>query len=106
VKNRTTGRLAWSLAGLSMGFVAASVVFMFVNHGQSTFDFNGPFFAAAIVAFAVLGSLLASRRPSNPMGWIFLAAGALFALNILADQYAHYGLVQNPGSAPGAGIGA
>ena len=103
---RTAGRLAWALAALAVGLVAAAVGFMLVDRGQTTLDFNGPYFAAAILAFAVLGALLASRRANNPMGWIFLAAAALFAINIFADRYAHYGLVKNPGSVPGADIGS
>jgi MFS family permease len=104
LSERSAGRLAWSLAGLTVGLDAAAVVLMVAANEQVTFEFNGPIFAAAIVAFAILGALLASRRPHNAMGWIFLAAAVLFAVNILADHYAHYGLVTNPGSLAGAGI--
>src|SRR5204862_4318975 len=90
VTNRTAARLGWSLAGLSTTFVAAAMVLAALSGGQTNLDFNGPFFAAAIVTFSVLGALLASRRPGNPFGWIFLAASTAFALSLLADWSAHY----------------
>ena len=49
-----------------------------------------------------------SRRasPSNPIGWLLLAAGAGTAIQELAQQYAIYGLLDSPGSVPGADIAA
>jgi signal transduction histidine kinase len=77
---------------------------MYLDREQTTLSFSGPFFAGAALAFAILGGLLASRRPSNAMGWIFLSAAAAFSINLLADRYSQYGLVKHPGSVPGAGI--
>ena len=34
--------------------------------------------------FAVIGALVASRRPRNPIGWIFVTVGLLYALIALA----------------------
>jgi len=51
--------------------------------------------------FPVVGALIASKRPSNPIGWICLAVGLLWMLNLLAGSYAAYGLrVAAPGSVP------
>jgi signal transduction histidine kinase len=36
------------------------------------------------IAFAALGGLVASRRPRNPIGWIFLAVAVFYALSALA----------------------
>src|ERR687898_472263 len=44
---------------------------------------------------AVVGGLVASRRPGNPVGWFFLGSGGCFAITIVAAEYATYGL---PGS--------
>jgi signal transduction histidine kinase len=57
-------------------------------------------------AFAVAGILIASRVPSNPIGWILLAAGIGTALQELATQYAQVGLYADPGSLPGADVAA
>jgi signal transduction histidine kinase len=60
----------------------------------------------AVSAFALLGALLASRRPDNAIGWIFAATAVVFGIAGLAAQVATYGLVTNPGSTPGAAVGA
>jgi hypothetical protein len=45
--------------------------------------------------------LVASRRPRNPIGWLFLAFAVVAAFVASADQYAVYALVEHPGSLPG-----
>jgi hypothetical protein len=46
----------------------------------------------------VLGGLIASRRPENPMGWMWLGVGLGFALSSFGGSYATYAL--GPGSLP------
>ena len=52
-----------------------------------------------ILAFPLVGALIASRRPGNPIGWILLADGLLWVLLGLLDYYSVYGVAQ-PGSVP------
>ena len=47
-----------------------------------------------------IGILLASRRPENPIGWLFLAAGFIVGLSAFAASYAVHALVADPGSLP------
>jgi len=47
---------------------------------------------APFVAFTIVGALIASRRPENPIGWICLAAGLFWTLIALDDQYTAYAL--------------
>jgi hypothetical protein len=59
-------------------------------------------FALVVAApFAVVGVLVASRRPRNPIGWLFLAFAVVAAFAASADRYASYALVEHPGSLPG-----
>jgi hypothetical protein len=51
------------------------------------------------LAFPLVGALIASRRPRNPIGWICLAVGLLWMLLGLFDFYSVYGLAK-PGSVP------
>jgi hypothetical protein len=53
-----------------------------------------------IVGAPVLGGLIASRRPENPYGWLWLVFGLGLALQQLAESYAAYALVVEPGSLP------
>jgi hypothetical protein len=59
-------------------------------------------FALSFFTFPTVGAVVASRRPHNPIGWIFLAAGIPFALSGFAHGYATYALFTEPGSLPGA----
>lgn len=52
------------------------------------------------VPCGLLGGVLVAARPRNPVGWGFALTGVLFALGLLADQYAEYGLHARPGSLP------
>ncbi|MDP8927405.1 MAG: hypothetical protein M3O70_02210 [Actinomycetota bacterium] len=60
----------------------------------------------SFVACGVLGALLAARRPTNRVGWAFLAIGVIAGLTSFSIQYAHYGLLTRPGSLPLAGVAA
>jgi hypothetical protein len=51
------------------------------------------------LAFPLVGALIASRHPRNPIGWILLAVGLLWMLLGLLDFYGVYGLAR-PGAAP------
>jgi hypothetical protein len=52
-----------------------------------------------ILAFPIVGALIASRRPHNPIGWICLADGILWMFLAIIDLYGVYGLAR-PGSVP------
>jgi len=42
-----------------------------------------------------------SRRPENPIGWLFCAIGVFAALVLLSSEYAAYALLAQPDSLPG-----
>jgi signal transduction histidine kinase len=50
----------------------------------------------------VVGFVLASRRPANRIGWLFLVAGLALGLSSFSGQYGLRGLVAAPGSWPAA----
>ena len=56
-------------------------------------------YALLFLAFPLVGALVASRRPQNPIGWILLADGLLWMLLAVIESYSRYG-VDNPGSVP------
>src|SRR5688572_21640068 len=55
-------------------------------------------FALIAAPFALVGALVASRRPRNPIGWLFLAFAVVAAFAASADRYASYALVEHPSS--------
>jgi hypothetical protein len=95
--------VAWSLAGFGFALVGVALLLVLAGArpaGEDTENFSQG--VATTVAFALVGGLVASRRPSNPLGWLFLGIGTSGALGVLTERYAAYGLVVEPGSLPGA----
>ena len=92
--------LAWSTCGLILLLIASFVVLSVPN--------GYPFRSLAIglvaeTAAALVGGLVASTRPRNPVGWIVLGHASFFTLGEFGRQYAIYGLLTEPGSLPLAG---
>ncbi|HEY3239078.1 MAG TPA: histidine kinase, partial [Acidimicrobiia bacterium] len=52
----------------------------------------------------VTGALLATRRPGNPIGWLFLTSSLGLAISAFAHGYGDYAIDARPGSLPGAGL--
>ena len=84
---------AFALAAVALAANLACLLFV---------DFFGPLIAlpVALGTFAGVGLVLVLTRPGHPVGWLFLTAGALFALTFLSTGYAWWGLVGTPGSLP------
>lgn len=59
-------------------------------------------FAGILVVFGLVGAVVASRLPSNPIGWLFLALAALDGVFELSFGYASYALADPPPTVPWA----
>jgi hypothetical protein len=102
---RAPAWLAWSLCLMSVALAAASLILALLN-GRTLGEIFltwGPSIASlavVTVSFSVVGALIASHRPVNPIGWVFCAAAFLQGLLNAADQYAIYALLTNPSALP------
>ena len=97
MRRRAAFWLAWSLAGISFAMYAAGFVFAFLILGIA--DPGGKISKGGIgslliylpfLVFPVVGALVASKRPRNPIGWICLTSGLFwmsFALGDTQDAY-------------------
>ena len=43
-------------------------------------------------SFSIIGAIIASRLPANPVGWLFCAAACTIAVECLSAEYAIYTL--------------
>src|SRR5947208_15797355 len=101
-----TGR--WVAGGAAVGSVAlmaGALVLAYVDRhrvpaGLTGWDFSGVFEGVANLAVPVVGFVLASRRPANRVGWLFLAAGLARGLGGFVAAYGLHALVGAPGSFP------
>ena len=58
------------------------------------------------IAFAGVGSIVARRRPGNPIGWLFCVVGVVLAVAVFATAYGYHALIAEPGSLPGGAYAA
>ncbi len=94
----TTGRasrLAWALVALTFVVTAAELALFALAYPerseQTSFDFWVSVGVTAIVIpWSIIGALVASRRPQNPIGWTFVVAALGMALSMAALAYAGY----------------
>jgi len=86
------------VCGLSLALIACALALAVLNGA----DVEAVSFPLALTASAMVGGLVASRRPENPVGWFFLGGAACFAFVGFAGGYATYGLLTAPGALPGA----
>ena len=106
MSNRAAAWLAWSLCLLCMALAVASLILTLFNGRTLSEIFlalDGPTIGSLVtwtVSFSVVGALIASHRPENLMGWIFLAIGFFYGLLIAGEEYAIHALLTNPGSLP------
>ena len=97
---RVAAGVAWTLCGLTIVWVCCVLTFAvlyreaFPIHDQALLSLVG------VVASALVGALVASRRPRNPVGWFFAVSAACLAAGEAATRYALYGIVVAPGSLP------
>src|SRR5919112_1643138 len=108
MSHRAAACLAWSLAALCGAMFLVDVALYLATlpvkppSSWGTGGLSVPLYAMLpFLPFPFVGALIASRRPSNPIGWICLAVGLLWMLNLLTSSYVVYGLrVAAPGSVP------
>jgi len=95
---RTAARLAWSLCAGCLVGVGGVVVLQVLN---GTAGLGSTPLLAALLAFAVVGGLVASRQPRNPVGWLLLGVAVCMTVRLVGESYARYALITAPGSLPG-----
>ena len=106
--HRLASRIAWTLWMISLMSVAVVWTLLGLNWSTPVPDIWGVRGSEVIMwmTFATVGAVIASRRPENPIGWIFCAVGVLQAAQNIATEYANYSLLTQPGSLPGGVVAA
>ena len=95
---RTASWIAWPTCGLVVAASAGSLALRCAEgvHSPSIQAFS----LLLSLAFPVIGAVIATRRPGNPIGWIFVAVGVSFAVASLSSEYASYALITRKGAIP------
>ena len=91
-------RLAWALTALSALLLVLAVALLVLNRDLG-FRALSPHLVV-VPGFAVVGLVLAVRRPGHAIGWLFVAMGLVAAVHSFAVEYAMRALATAPGSLP------
>lgn len=99
MRRRSTVAVIIATVGLSLTAVAMSA-WAETSHGAGRASlFLG---IAVVLAFVVVGAVVAAARPANRVGWLMLTGGCLWAVGEAAVDLATRGIVTDVGSVPGA----
>jgi two-component system NarL family sensor kinase len=95
--------LAWSVCAVTLLILASSLLLIVLGWSPPLARGWTPWQDQAvslvgIIGAPILGGLIASRRPENPYGWLWLGFGLGLSLQQLGQPYGAYALVVEPGS--------
>ena len=105
MRARTAPWVAGCAAAVSVALLAGAMTLSYFDRHlvpASGWDFSNVFEETTFMAVPAVGFVLASRRPGNRIGWIFLGAGLTLGLSFFCQRYGEAGLAAAPGSSPGA----
>jgi hypothetical protein len=91
-------RLAWALTALSALLLVLAVVLLVLNRDLGVRALTPHL--VVVPGFAVVGLVLAVRRPGHAIGWLFVAMGLVAAVQAFAFEYEARALATAPGSLP------
>jgi hypothetical protein len=105
-KSRTV--LAWSLWLATLGCLAGGLVVTLLVTRPLTADVlvDGAFEGAIWLLFATVGLVLTLRRPENPIGWLYAAAGLVWTVYVPWDPWADQLVVAGRPLPPAAQLAA
>jgi hypothetical protein len=94
-------QLAWGLCAVSLTLVVLGLVYGAWAHSLPWALAEWAPNAVWAVSFPVVGALIATHRPRNPIGWLFCVVGIFQGLIIATEAYSDYVLQVAPGTVPG-----
>jgi len=108
VRPYTARWVAWSVGIVSIALMVAALVLFLIDRAQGTLPESvGPWTLLGGIDIAVnipvpiLGVLIASRRPENRIGWLYLGASLVLGIVAFGQVYSAHVLLADPGFLPG-----
>jgi hypothetical protein len=97
MSHRTAAWLAWSLCAVCVALSVLALILAFVVPPIRDRPSTGLAVLMVVLALAypTVGALIASRLPTNPIGWIFCSFGLLYVTQRFTEAYADYALLKN-----------
>jgi len=102
MSTRAAAWFAWSVCAVCAALIAFALLLDFITENYFPFlpgERPAPGFAVLTgvlsLAFPTVGALIASRLPTNPIGWFFCGIGLLHNVQRFTIAYADYTLLEN-----------
>jgi hypothetical protein len=107
VSSRAETRLAWLTWALSIALVVSSALMWAARDEPLHRLASNSYFNLVLIGltFPVVGALIVRKRPRQPIGWLFCAAGLGNALGVAATAWSTYSISTRPGL-PGGNFAA
>jgi hypothetical protein len=98
---RAMSRIAWSLGAVAVAFILAGALTQLLTpQGQLPSGLRSSpteiLDSLTNLGLPIIGALIASRRPRNPLGWILILAGLGLGVSTFGGAYAAYSLLIEP----------
>ncbi len=90
---------AWSVWALIVPTSMLTLFFASFNEPASSL-WDEVLLPVLILAFSTVGALVASYRPENAIGWLFLSGAFVWIVGELTLEYGVYALITDPGALP------
>ena len=93
-------RAPWVIVGVGLLLAIPTLWLGILNESITE---EGPFIPIALVAligWSIVGAMLASRNPRNPIGWLMMAFGLGFLATGLSSEWSVYSYETDPGALP------
>ena len=87
MKRVVAGRVAWTLWAITIALALGSLLVPLPLEEQIGFDAVIVAFLLFLCSYGTVGALVASRLPTNPIGWLMIAAGLSYAVGGFAVSY-------------------
>jgi signal transduction histidine kinase len=105
MSERAMSRIAWSLGAVAVAAILAGALIQLITPQEQLPPGLRSSLAEIVdsltnLGLPIIGALVASRRPKNPLGWIFILAGLGLGVSTFGQAYAAYSLLIEPGSLP------
>ena len=94
--------LVWTVSGVGVTIGILALVYGALNYRSLAEVLTGVAPQALwAMSFPLVGAVIATHRPHNPLGWMFLVIGISQGLVSFGGQYASYVFRTAPGAGPG-----
>jgi hypothetical protein len=98
-------RVAWSLGTVAIVVTLLAMALVVATRSVPRPDWERQWqlvlaTIAWYLSFSVVGTIIAARRPANPVGWLLLGIGLTLGMNDFMHYYGTYTLIYRPGALP------